>query len=311
MKIPHIPVLLNEVNQAFEKLDSGYFLDCTLGFGGHSQSLLTNHPNLKLIACDQDKEALEFSKNRLQDFKDRTEFILSNFSQILDQIPYDKLKNLKGILADIGVSSFQLDDNKRGFSLHSDFLDMRMNQDAENSAFDIINNYSQEQLSDIFKKYGELNDGYFIAQKICQERQKNKIKSAKELYEIIGKTKQNHRSVSKATLVFQAIRIEVNQELEVLKTFLEKLEKIKLKNCVLTIICFHSLEDRIVKNYFKKWAKNCICDERALRCECGNNHSLGEIISKKAITPSKEEIKMNSRSSCAKMRIFHFKNMGK
>ncbi|ECL3257234.1 16S rRNA (cytosine(1402)-N(4))-methyltransferase RsmH [Campylobacter coli] len=310
MKIPHIPVLLNEVNQAFEKLNSGYFLDCTLGFGGHSESLLKDHPNLKLIACDQDKEALEFSKKRLHDFKDRTEFVLSNFSQILDQISHDKLNDLKGILADIGVSSYQLDNNKRGFNLHSDFLDMRMNQDAKISAFEIINNYTQEQLSDIFKKYGELNDG-FIAQKICQERQKNKIKSAKELYEIIGKTKQNHRSVSKATLVFQAIRIEVNQELEVLKNFLEKLEKIKLKNCILAIICFHSLEDRIVKNYFKKWAKNCICDERAFRCECGNNHSLGEIISKKAITPSKEEIMINSRSSCAKMRLFHFKNMEK
>ncbi|ECQ5430259.1 16S rRNA (cytosine(1402)-N(4))-methyltransferase RsmH [Campylobacter coli] len=311
MKIPHIPVLLNEVNQAFEKLNSEYFLDCTLGFGGHSESLLKDHPNLKLIACDQDKEALEFSKKRLHDFKDRTEFVLSNFSQILDQISHDKLNDLKGILADIGVSSYQLDNNKRGFNLHSDFLDMRMNQDAKISAFEIINNYTQEQLSDIFKKYGELNDGYFIAQKICQERQKNKIKSAKELYEIIGKTKQNHRSVSKATLVFQAIRIEVNQELEVLKNFLEKLEKIKLKNCILAIICFHSLEDRIVKNYFKKWAKNCICDERAFRCECGNNHSLGEIISKKAITPSKEEIMINSRSSCAKMRLFHFKNMEK
>ncbi|WP_072231093.1 16S rRNA (cytosine(1402)-N(4))-methyltransferase RsmH [Campylobacter coli] len=311
MKIPHIPVLLNEVNQAFEKLNSGYFLDCTLGFCGHSESLLKDHPNLKLIACDQDKEALEFSKKRLHDFKDRTEFVLSNFSQILDQISHDKLNDLKGILADIGVSSYQLDNNKRGFNLHSDFLDMRMNQDAKISAFEIINNYTQEQLSDIFKKYGELNDGYFIAQKICQERQKNKIKSAKELYEIIGKTKQNHRSVSKATLVFQAIRIEVNQELEVLKNFLEKLEKIKLKNCILAIICFHSLEDRIVKNYFKKWAKNCICDERAFRCECGNNHSLGEIISKKAITPSKEEIMINSRSSCAKMRLFHFKNMEK
>ncbi|EAI7448632.1 16S rRNA (cytosine(1402)-N(4))-methyltransferase RsmH, partial [Campylobacter coli] len=169
MKIPHIPVLLNEVNQAFEKLNSGYFLDCTLGFGGHSESLLKDHPNLKLIACDQDKEALEFSKKRLHDFKDRTEFVLSNFSQILDQISHDKLNDLKGILADIGVSSYQLDNNKRGFNLHSDFLDMRMNQDAKISAFEIINNYTQEQLSDIFKKYGELNDGYFIAQKICQE----------------------------------------------------------------------------------------------------------------------------------------------
>ncbi len=306
MEIPHIPVLLNEVNKAFKDLNTGYFLDCTLGFGGHSESLLQNHPNLKLIACDQDEEALIFSKKRLEEFQGRTQFILSNFSQILDQIPCE---NLTGILADIGVSSFQLDNNKRGFNLNSDFLDMRMDQKSKISAFEIVNSYPLEKLTFILKEYGELNDAHFIAQKICQTRHKSPIKSARELLELIGKAKHNHRKVSKAILVFQAIRIEVNQELEVLKIFLEKLEKLKLKNCILAIISFHSLEDRIIKNYFKKWAKNCICDEKALRCECGNNHSLGQILSKKAIIPSKEEIIKNSRSSCAKMRLFHFKNM--
>ncbi|MBZ7931479.1 16S rRNA (cytosine(1402)-N(4))-methyltransferase RsmH [Campylobacter sp. RM12910] len=308
MEIPHIPVLLNEVNKAFENLNHGYFLDCTVGFGGHSESLLKNHPNIKLIACDQDEEALEFSKQRLEKFKNRTQFFLTNFSQILDQIPTN---SLRGILADIGISSYQLDNNKRGFSLDSDFLDMRMNQNIKNSAFNVVNSYTCEQLTYIFKEYGELDDAYFIAKKICQSRIKTSIKSAKELQKIIGSTKQHHRKVSKATLVFQAIRIEVNQELEVLKIFLEKLEKIKLKDCILAIICFHSLEDRIVKNYFKKWSKNCICDEKVLRCECGNNHSLGKILNKKVITASEIEIMQNSRSSCAKMRLFHFKNMEK
>ncbi|MGH2327971.1 16S rRNA (cytosine(1402)-N(4))-methyltransferase RsmH [Campylobacter taeniopygiae] len=308
MEIPHIPVLLDEVNKAFENLNCGYFLDCTVGFGGHSESLLKNHPDIKLIACDQDQEALSFSKKRLEKFKDRTQFFLTNFSQILDQI---STNSLRGILADIGISSYQLDNNERGFNLNSDFLDMRMNQNTKNSAFDIVNSYTCEQLAYIFKEYGELDDAYLIAKKICQSRIEKPIKSAKELQKIIGATKQNHRKVSKATLVFQAIRIEVNQELEVLKIFLEKLEKIKLKDCILAIICFHSLEDRIVKNYFKKWSKNCICDEKALRCECGNNHSLGKILNKKVIIASEEEMMQNSRSGCAKMRLFHFKNMEK
>ncbi|TKX31945.1 16S rRNA (cytosine(1402)-N(4))-methyltransferase RsmH [Campylobacter estrildidarum] len=308
MKAPHIPVLLNEVNESFKNLHTGYFLDCTLGFGGHSESILKNHPDIKLIACDQDEEALEFSKKRLEKFKNRTQFISSNFSQIFDKIPY---KDLKGILADIGVSSYQLDNNERGFNLNSDFLDMRMNQKIKISAFDIVNSYTFDQLSSVLKKYGELNDAHLIAQKICQARIKNPIKSAKELKTIIGTAKQKNRKISKATLVFQAIRIEVNRELDVLDFFLKKLEKIKLKDCILAIICFHSLEDRMVKNYFKKWAKSCICDEKVLRCECGNNNALGEILSKKAIIPGKTEIIKNPRSSCAKMRLFHFKNMEK
>lgn len=308
MEIPHIPVLLNEVEELFKNLSTGYFLDCTLGFGGHSEALLKNHPHIKLIACDQDRQALEFSKKRLECFKDRISFIQSNFSEILEKISHKE--NLRGILADIGVSSFQLDKDERGFSLNSNFLDMRMDQNSKMSAYDLVNNYSKEQLAFIFKEYAQLHDANFIAEKICLARSKTPIKSAKELCQIIGKTKHNNRKISKATLAFQAIRIEINQELQALKDFLKNLEILKPRACILAIISFHSLEDRIVKTFFKKWAKNCICDDRALRCECGNNHSLGEILSKKAIVPSKEELLKNSRSSCAKMRAFYFKNIG-
>ncbi|ELA4414894.1 16S rRNA (cytosine(1402)-N(4))-methyltransferase RsmH [Campylobacter jejuni] len=307
LEIPHIPVLLNEVQEIFKNLKTGYFLDCTLGFGGHSEALLKNHPDLKFIACDQDQQALEFSKKRLKNFRNRITFMQSNFSEVLEKISHKE--ELRGILADIGVSSFQLDNNERGFSVNSDFLDMRMNQNSKISAYEIINTYTKEQLTSIFKDYGELHDAHFIAEKICLERSKNPIKSAKELYQIIGKGKQNHRKISKATLAFQAIRIEVNQELKVLKDFLEHLENLKPKNCILAIISFHSLEDRIVKQFFKKWSKNCICDEKIMRCECGNNHSLGQIITKKAISASKEELLKNSRSSCAKMRAFYFNNL--
>ncbi|RQD69020.1 16S rRNA (cytosine(1402)-N(4))-methyltransferase RsmH [Campylobacter hepaticus] len=307
MKIPHIPVLLHEVEEIFKNLKTGYFLDCTLGFGGHSETLLKNHPHMHFIACDQDKQALEFSKKRLKVFDDRIIFMQSNFSEILQKIS-DKNK-LKGILADIGVSSFQLDNNERGFSLNSDFLDMRMNQNAKISAFDIVNTYTKEQLAFIFKEYGQLYNAYFIAEKICYARKKKVITSAKELHEIIGKMKQNHRKISQANLVFQAIRIEVNQELQVLKKFLQDLEVLKLQDCILAIISFHSLEDKIIKTFFKKWAKTCICDEKTLRCECGNNHSLGQIINKKIIKANEEELSNNSRASSAKMRAFHFKTL--
>lgn len=304
MQIPHIPVLPKEVNHLFEKLNEGLFLDCTLGYGGHSENLLKMHPNLHLIACDQDEKALQFSKERLREFDARIRLYHSNFSQILEQID---LKNLRGILADIGVSSLHLDKDERGFSLRSNFLDMRMDKSQSLSAFDVINTYSKEKLANIFKIYGELKDGAFLAEKIIKARAKKQIISAKELCEILGNTRLKNRKISQAILAFQALRIEVNKELEVLELFLQKLEKAHLRDCILAIICFHSLEDRIVKNYFKKWAKACICDERAIRCECGANHNLGEILSKKPITPDKEEIKANPRSSCAKMRAFYFK----
>ncbi|MBS4330748.1 16S rRNA (cytosine(1402)-N(4))-methyltransferase RsmH [Campylobacter vulpis] len=304
MQIPHIPVLPKEVNHLFEKLNEGVFLDCTLGYGGHSENLLKMHPNLHLIACDQDEEALKFSKERLREFDTRIKLYHSNFSQILEQID---LRNLRGILADIGVSSLHLDKDERGFSLRSNFLDMRMDKNQPLSAFDVINNYSKEKLANIFKIYGELKNGDFLAEKIIRARARKQIASAKELCEILGDTRLKNRKISQAILAFQALRIEVNKELEVLELFLQKLEKAHLKDCILAIICFHSLEDRIVKNYFKKWAKACICDERSLRCECGANHNLGAILNKKPLTPSQEEIKVNPRSSCAKMRAFYFK----
>lgn len=304
MQIPHIPVLLKEVNELFAPLKEGVFLDCTLGYGGHSESILKTHNKIHLIACDQDEMALNFSKKRLERFHKRTSFYHCNFTDI-----FSKLKSscLRGILADIGVSSLQIDENQRGFSMKSDFLDMRMDKRLKISAFEVVNSYSKEALSFIFREYAELKDASILAEKIIKTRLQNPILSGKQLCEIIGDARMGHRKISKATLVFQAIRIEVNQELEALRIFLEKIENLKLKDCILAVICFHSLEDRIVKNFFKKWSKACICDEKALRCECGANHNLGQILTKKPITPSEEERLTNPRSSCAKMRAFYFR----
>ncbi|KAA6228466.1 MULTISPECIES: 16S rRNA (cytosine(1402)-N(4))-methyltransferase RsmH [unclassified Campylobacter] len=303
MQILHIPVLLEEVKQSFENVNEGLFLDCTLGYGGHSYALLKAHSKLKLIACDKDEIALNFSKDYLKEFVDRITFYHCDFREILDKIDSSKLR---GILADIGVSSLQLDKNERGFSIRSDYLDMRMDKNSKLSAFEVINSYSKEKLTNIFKEYAQLNNAFFLAEKICKARVIKEIKSAKELCEIIGFQRQNNRHISQAILVFQAIRIEVNDELNALNEFLLKLEKSRLKECVVAIICFHSLEDKIVKNFFKKWEKSCICDLRAVKCECGNNHSLGHIVNKKVIRASKLEIEKNSRASCAKMRVFYF-----
>lgn len=301
MNSPHVPVLPSEVLQAFSDIKEGVVVDCTLGYAGHSSLILEQNDNIKLIACDQDDEAIEFSTNKLAKFKDRVSIFKSRFSEILSKV---NTQEIRGILADIGVSSLQLDKNERGFGLKSDNLDMRMDTSGELTAYEVVNFYPEHKLAQIFKDYGELTNAKQIAANIANERQKQKISSASELARIIGTKSLKNRSVSPAILAFQAIRIEVNAELAELENLLNAIENSSINECVVAIISFHSLEDRIVKNRFKKWAKSCICPDEAMRCTCGNNHSIGEIVTKKAIMPSVEETKRNPRSSCAKMRIF-------
>ncbi|CUU80555.1 S-adenosyl-methyltransferase MraW [Campylobacter hyointestinalis] len=301
MKSPHIPVLLNEVLDSFKEIKSGIILDCTLGYGGHSEAILRSNPNLKIIACDRDDDALNFCYEKFRPYKGRIEIHKSTFGNIFEKI---ETNGIKGILADIGVSSLQLDLNERGFSTNSDALDMRMDKSQTFDAKELINSYSLDELTRIFYKYGELPNAKSIATKIAAYRQKSKITSAKELASIIGRSNLKNRSVLVATLVFQAIRIEVNKELNELENLLKHIEDSKIKDAVLDIITFHSLEDKIVKTKFKEWEKSCICQNSALRCECGNNHAIGKIITKKPLTASKQELQTNSRSSCAKLRTF-------
>lgn len=303
MNIPHISVLPNEVLECFSGIKNGVFIDCTLGFGGHSEAILNAHKNLHVIGCDKDETALNFSKKRLEKFNNRVDFHKGAFS---DAILHFKDRNIKGILADIGVSSWQLDENSRGFGFKSDKLDMRMDLSQSFSAKDIINSYQKERLEEIFREYGEISRSRDIAQKICQERKKSPITTPTELIEIIGNKSERGRKVSIATLVFQAIRIEVNDELGELDRLLDSLGNLKPKGARVAIITFHSLEDRIVKRTFKLWEKSCICPADAFRCECGNNHSLGKIITKKPIVAQKDEIEANARARSAKLRIFEF-----
>ncbi len=294
-------MLLNEVLQAFADIKSGAIVDCTLGYGGHSSAILEQNQNVNLIACDQDEEAIKFSFERLKKFGQRAQIFKSKFSEILGKVEQGQIR---GILADIGVSSLQLDKNGRGFGLKSENLDMRMDAQAKFSAYDVVNSYSAKELERIFADYGELPNPAKFAAKIIEVRQSSEIKSAERLAQIIGLKGVNGRSVSAATLAFQAIRIEVNNELGELQNLLQSIEDSQINECVVAIISFHSLEDRIVKNKFRQWAQGCICPPQALRCTCGGDNALGKIVSKKSITPSAAEVKANPRSSCAKMRIF-------
>ena len=299
MKIPHIPVLYKETLNLFENIDNGYIIDCTLGYAGHSEGLLKQNSKVKLICNDQDNEALEFSKKRLEPFLDRVIFNKGNFESVLNNF---KEYPIKGILADIGVSSLQLDKEDRGFGFESETLDMRMNQEQTLDASFVVNNYSQSDLERVFKELGEVKEYKKVASLIVHNRP---FFSAKELSAFLAKNMHKGK-LHPATLPFQGIRIEVNDELGVLERLFNSIEELKPKDCLVAIISFHSLEDRIVKNYFKKWSKNCICASDVMRCSCGNNNALGKVITKKPIIPSNEEIRSNPRSRSSKLRVFKF-----
>ena len=299
MNIPHIPVFYKETLETFKDINDGYIIDCTTGFAGHSSGLLTSNENVKLICNDQDDEALEFSKKRLEPYTQRVIFNKGNFEHVIDTF---KNYEIRGILADIGVSSLQLDKLDRGFGFDSNTLDMRMNQNQSLDAATVVNTYSLAELERVFKDCGEVREYKKVASLIVNNRP---FTSAKEISELLAK-KMPKGKIHPATLPFQGIRIEVNDELGVLERLFNSLENAKFKNCIVAIISFHSLEDRIVKNYFKKWTKSCICPDGVFRCECGNNHALGKIITKKPIIPTALEIKQNPRSRSSKLRIFKF-----
>jgi len=302
---PHKPVLLNEVVETFSDIDSGYIIDATAGYGGHSEALLKQNPHIKLICNDQDSEAFEFLQKRLKKYEDRVILSKNSFSKVVGL--YSNYE-IRGILADIGVSSLQLDKKDRGFSFESENLDMRMNQENNLSAYEVVNNYSFEALCNIFKDYGEIREYKKVADAIVKKRAKKPIESAKELAEIVKKCSlKGSKKIHPATLVFQAIRIEVNDEIGELVRLLESIKNSNLKECRVAIISFHSLEDKIVKRTFILWQQECICPPGFMRCECGGNNAIGKIVTKKPIPASKEELEANPRSRSAKLRIFQIK----
>ena len=300
--IPHIPVLYREVIDILRDVDDGIVVDCTLGYAGHSSMMLESSPAIKLIGIDQDSTAIEFSTKRLEPFKERVEIKKGRFSKIIqDVVKENNTDDIKFVLADIGVSSLQLDEKERGFSFSSDNLDMRMDAEAPLSAMNVVNEYSKSELERVILEYGELRNYKKIAEHIIQNRP---YTSAKELSESLRIHLPKGRNTNPATLLMQAIRIEVNDELGELKNLLASIKETGFTNAKIGIISFHSLEDRIVKQTFAAWAKSCICPKEVMRCTCGNDHSQGKILTKKPITAQEDELKQNPRSRSAKLRVF-------
>ncbi len=304
METPHIPVLLNEVLESFKGVGEGYFVDCTLGYAGHSSEILAKYKQLKHIGIDRDDEALAFSKKRLKPYEERSTLYKGTFATVF---PTLEESPIVAVLADFGVSSLQLDKQDRGFSFNSETLDMRMDASSALSAYEVVNEYPKEKLEYIFDTYGEVRSFKKLASAVVEARAQAPINSAKELSEIAKTVIPAGGKIHPATLMFQAIRIEVNNELGEIEGLLDALEQKHVKGEVVSLISFHSLEDRLVKNRFKKWAQNCICDPQAMRCTCGKNHALGKAFSSKPVTASKAELKVNPRSRSAKLRSFRFK----
>ena len=305
MKTPHIPVLLEEVLESFIAVPDGYFVDCTLGYAGHSFEVLAKYAHLKHIGIDRDEEALNFSKKRLEPFTERSTLYKGTFSNVL---PTLQEKPISALLADFGVSSLQLDKKERGFSFTSETLDMRMDVSAILTAHEVVNTYPQDKLEYIFDAYGEVRSYRKLAGAVMEARAKAPIQSAVQLSEIAKSVIPSGGKIHPATLMFQAIRIEVNNELGEIEGLLDAIEAKHYAGEVVSLITFHSLEDRLVKNRFKKWATACICDSQAMRCTCGKNNALGKLLVRKPITATKEELKYNPRSRSAKLRSFRFKH---
>ncbi len=310
MQTPHIPVLLKEVIESFDILNdgatncaSGYFVDCTLGYAGHSKEILKHYPHIKHIGIDRDDEALAFSRNRLSNYSERSRLYKGTFASVF---PTLEESPIEAVLADFGVSSLQLDKKERGFAFDSDTLDMRMDRDASLSAFDVVNGYSRDRLEYILDNYGEVRAYKKLTLAIIEARALAPISSARELSKIAKSVIPLGGKIHPATLMFQAIRIEVNNELGEIEGLLDALEAKHYIGEVVSLISFHSLEDRLVKNRFKKWSNRCICDPLAMRCTCSKDNALGKALSSKPITASKEELRLNPRSRSAKLRSFKF-----
>lgn len=301
----HISVLLEESISALNLKEDSIVVDCTLGYGGHSSYILQRIKRGKLFAFDQDSEAIRHSTSRLSSIGTNFTIIKSNFVNLQEKLAELGITKVDSILFDLGVSSPQLDEKERGFSYHEDArLDMRMNRENKLSAYEVVNNYSKEELADIFYKYGEDKFSRNIAKKIVEYREQKPIETTLELVEIIKSAvpmkfrKDKHPSRQ----IFQAIRIEVNHELDVLEPALEQaLSLIKVGGRV-AVITFHSLEDRIVKKYFNE---KCKIDDRVKGLPEIPEEFQKEfkLVINKAILPSKEELINNPRARSAKLRV--------
>lgn len=309
MEFNHYSVLLNETIENLNIKPDGIYVDGTLGGGGHAYQVASRLSEKgRLIGIDQDADAIAAAGERLKEFGDKITIIRSNYANMKEELHRIGVEKVDGIVLDLGVSSFQLDTPERGFTYRDENapLDMRMDDRQSLTAKDIVNGYSEMDLYRIIRDYGEDKFAKNIAKHIVQERAKKPIETTGELTEIIRASipmKVQMTGGHPAKRTFQAIRIECNRELEVLRDSLDDMIDILNPGGRICIITFHSLEDRIVKGIFKKNENPCTCPSTFPVCVCGKV-SKGKVITKKPILPSEEEMEVNSRSKSAKLRIF-------
>lgn len=308
MDFKHYSVLLPETIEQLHIKEDGIYVDGTLGGGGHSYEIAKRLTTGRLIGIDQDYDALEAAGERLRPFADRVTLVHSNYEAMVERAHELGIDKVDGILLDLGVSSFQLDTPERGFSymVEDAPLDMRMDQDNPMTAADIVNDYSEEDLYRIIRDYGEDRFAKNIAKNIVKERQKERITRAGQLNQIIERSIPKKLQVTgghPAKRTYQAIRIELNRELDVLEQNLDAFIDLLAEDGRICIITFHSLEDRIVKNTFKKNQDPCTCPKDFPVCVCGKK-SKGRVITRKPILPSEKELEENTRSRSAKLRVF-------
>ena len=308
MEYKHESVLINEVIEQLKIRPGGIYADGTLGGGGHSFQIAARlSDGGKLIGIDQDEDAVEAAGRHLSVYKDRCILVHDNYENMVSIVKGLGFDKVNGILLDLGVSSYQLDNAERGFSYNQDApLDMRMDQTNPLSAKEVVNEWSEEELVRILREYGEERYASNIARNIVREREKKPIERTGQLVTIIRSSipmKMQERGGNPCKRSFQAIRIAVNRELEVLSDSIDGMIDLLAPGGRFCIITFQSLEDRIVKNAFRKNENPCICPPEFPVCVCGRK-SKGTIITKKAIVPSAEEIRHNKRASSAKLRVF-------
>jgi len=302
----HQPVLLTECLHWLKPERGGLFIDGTLGGGGHAQAILEASAKTSLWGFDQDIQAIEAAQKRLADYSGRFEAFCQNFRSIP---AYLAMRNQKidGLLLDLGVSSPQLDFDERGFSYMNDGpLDMRMNQSAKLSAAQIIAQSSEQELTVIFRQFGEEPKARKIAGKICEQRLQQPFETTQELAELIFRMVPKAQAIKTKSRIFQALRIAVNDELTVLKNLLNNVLPFCNTNAVIAVISYHSLEDRIVKQFFKRESQDCLCPPQKLICDCGHKSRL-TILTRKIVTASPAEIAKNPRARSAKLRAAQIK----
>ena len=306
MEFNHKPVLLEETIKGLNIKKDGIYVDGTLGGAGHSKEILKHlSENGQLIGIDRDEEALQAAKKNLEEFKN-VQYIHGNHDEIEEILQKLKIDKVDGILLDLGVSSYQLDEKERGFSyLGNNELDMRMDKTQKLTAKQVINTYTEEELADIIYKYGEERFSRQIAKNICKYRKEKEIDTTEELVNIIEKSipAYSKKDGHPAKRTFQAIRIEVNDEIKPLYNTVKQCIKLLKPKGRLCIITFHSLEDRAVKEAYTDSIGKCTCPKDLPYCVCGAK-SEGKVINKKPIIATKEEQEKNSRSKSAKLRIF-------